>query len=188
MDAEMLRRTTQRWVARILEVAFYPPDSNGVRQPTSSWTAKRLITSTELLTKVATNALKRILKCIAPPDVEAYTLTGETDQNGIEIWKSELHTCGVESLNSAQLDFISGHSTTKEFSNGCMLQGNAKRIISQQVALGEHEDLGTWDTRAAHRINLGGPQQRRQHDPASRSRSSRGNDVAAVERALHPED
>ena len=100
-----------------------------------------------------TNALKRILKCIAPSDVEAYTLTGEKDQNGIEIWKPELHTCGVESLNSAQPNFVSSHTASKEFSTGCMLQGNAKRIISQQVALGEHEDLGTWDTRAAHRIN-----------------------------------
>ena len=99
------------------------------------------------------NALKRIVKCIPPPGFDAYQLTGATDQNGIGIWKPLMHTCGVESLNSAQLDFISGHSTTKEFSNGCMLQGNAKRIISQQVALGEHEDLGTWDTRAAHRIN-----------------------------------
>lgn len=34
-----------------------------------------------------------------------------------------------------------------------MMLGNAKRIIGQQVMREEHEDIGTWDTRAVHRIN-----------------------------------
>ena len=62
-----------------------------------------------------TNALKRIVKCIPPPGFDAYQLTGATDQNGIGIWKPLMHTCGVESLNSAQPDFVSTHVSTKEY-------------------------------------------------------------------------
>lgn len=88
-----------------------------------------------------------------PPEVEAYELTGLIDQNGVEIYKPLLHSCGAESVNAAQQEFVSTHTAGKEYATGCMLQGNAKRIISQQVALGQHENLGTWDTRAAQRIN-----------------------------------
>jgi hypothetical protein len=64
MDAETLRRTTQRWKERILEVAFHPPDSNGVRQPILM-DGKRLIASVELLDKVRQKS--ELCADLAPP-------------------------------------------------------------------------------------------------------------------------
>ena len=66
MDAETLKMTTQRWLDDIEKVAFYPADEHGVRQPILQ-DGKRLIASVDLLKKVHANALKRIIKCIAPP-------------------------------------------------------------------------------------------------------------------------
>ena len=65
--------------------------------------ASGVVVPVEPIHKIKINALKRILNCVPPPDMDAWEKTGETDQNGIDVWKSVLHTCGVESINAAQV-------------------------------------------------------------------------------------
>ena len=97
-----LKLAIERWAEDVIEASVHPPDEHGVRHPILL-NKKTLIASVELIHKIKINALKRILNCVPPPDMDAWEKTGETDQNGIDVWKSVLHTCGVESINAAQV-------------------------------------------------------------------------------------
>ena len=108
-DAPTLKLSVDRWAKMIEAAAFHPPDNTGVRKPILI-NGKQLIASLELLAKVKTNALKRILNCIPPQGFPSYELTGETDPNGFDIMKPLIHTCRFVSLLRAQLDALSSLS------------------------------------------------------------------------------
>ena len=152
-DAATLKLAIPRWAEMVIDGSFLPADAAGVRHPILI-NGKRLAASPEFVRKHATNALKRMLKCIPPPGMPAWRNTGEQDANGFIIWKSRFHTCGVESWNALQPDFNTGAAGSKELVQGCFLEGNAKRIVAKQVELGQQEDLANvWDLRRAVNIN-----------------------------------
>ena len=150
-DADALRPSVNRWAEEVINACFHPAEADGVRRPILI-NGKALISTVQLVRKHATNALKRILNCIPPPDMPAWREVG-LDVNGYTVWKPRFHTCSCESWNSAQPDFVAGCTATKELAQGCFLEGNTKRIVAKQVELGQQEDLGLWDVRRALRIN-----------------------------------
>ena len=154
MDRATLIRTTEIWEKYVGDAAFNPPDAQtGERTPIYSAGKHQLIASLALLHKVKKNALKRIVNCVVPPELDGWRETGEVDHNGLPIWQSLYHSCGVESINAGHKDMALSSTCEKELATGCFLQGNAKRIVSKMVQLNELEDTGTWDLRCAQRIN-----------------------------------
>lgn len=151
-DADTLRLSVARWKTMIIDACFHPPDADGKRRPILI-NGANLVSSIEMMEKIAQKALKRILHCIPPSGVRAWRPTGQTDANGFEIYQSLLHTCGVESWNGQQPDFVCGSRCSKELATGCFLEGNATRIVAKAIAAGEQEDLGTSDVRRALSIN-----------------------------------
>lgn len=152
-DASTLRLSVERWIEMVTDAAFHPADAAGIRHPILI-NGKRLAASPELVHKQGTNALKRMFNCIPPPGMPDWKDTGKKDANGYIIWKSRFHTCGCESWNGLQTDFVTGGSTGKEMAQSSFLEGNTKRIFAKQVELGQQESLGgVWDVRRAININ-----------------------------------
>ena len=81
------------------------------------------------------NAIKRILKCSPPEGLRerAWTATGEKDQNGLDIFKSNFHTCGVENWNAMQTGFVPGGNCKKETATAYFYEGNARLITKKEV-------------------------------------------------------
>jgi len=151
--ASSLRLSVEAWADTIIDECFHPPATEGAERHPIMIKGKKLAASPEFVRKQAGNALKRILNCIPPDGMSAWVLTGEKDANGFDIYKSQFHTCGVESWNSLQPDFLAGGNVTKELATGCFLEGNAKRIVGKAVELKQQEDIGVWDPRRALRVN-----------------------------------
>ena len=139
------------WAEMIVEHCFEPADEDGVRRP-KFLNKQKFAASAELVYKVAKNALKRMKKCIPPVDMPAWEDSGETDQNNFIIWKPRFHTCGVESDNARDKNVASA-GQGQLLGTGRFLELNTKSIITKAVKLGQQEDLGTWDVRAAVAIN-----------------------------------
>ena len=152
MTAEALRLSTLRWAQNIIDACFHPPDEQGVRRAIYI-SGKRLIATPELVWKIRDKGLKRILNCIPPEGSEAWSLTGTLDHNDLPIWKPNFHTCGNESWNATQSNYLATGTCSKNLTTGSYLLGNAKRIVSNNVEHGEQEEIGTWDVRSAMRIN-----------------------------------
>ena len=152
MTADALRLSTARWAQNIIDECFHPPDEQGVRQPIYI-AGKKLIPTPELVWSIRTKALKRILNCIPPEGSEPWSLNGKLDHNDLPISKPNFHTCGNESWNATQGNYMAKGTCIKQLVTGCHLLGNAKRIVSNKVKWGEQEELGTWDVRPSQRIN-----------------------------------
>lgn len=151
-DADTLRLSVARWKTMVIDACFHPPGADGKRLPILL-NGSNLVSSIEMMERIADKALKRIVHCIPPPGIRAWRPTGRTDTNGFEIQQSLLHTCGVESVNGQQSDFVTGSRCSKEVATACFLEGNAARIVAKAVASGEQEDVGTSDVRCALSIN-----------------------------------
>ena len=150
-SAAALELGLERWEQNILDACFHPPDEQGRRIPILV-NGQRLVASVEILHKIASNALKRMKKCIPPSDMDAWEPTDRADQNGFTIFKPLFHTCGCESLNALQTSYTNSNESAC-LATGCFLEGNTKQIMQKLVALGQQEDLGTWDIRSALQIN-----------------------------------
>jgi hypothetical protein len=101
-DATTLSDSIDRWATTVIDASFHPPDGDDVRQPIYI-NGKKLVSSIALVHKVALNGKKRILNCIPPRGMDAWVATDKLDPNLFVIWKPVFHTCGVESLNAAQV-------------------------------------------------------------------------------------
>ena len=190
--AAALKLSVERWIEEVIEACFHPADTEAERKPILT-NGKCLIATTGLVRKHGMNALSRMINCIPPHGVDAYKLTGKYDANGLDIYKSRLHSCGAESWNAAQPDFVAGNNVSKEFAMGNFLEGNTRRIVSKAVELGEQDDLGTWDIRRGLRINeLAGHGMLHavNHDPAADHSTSisLGTASKACTRDLHPDN
>ena len=140
-ELDNLLPSIDAWEQSILDACFHPANANGHRAPILI-NGSKLIASVELLSKVVRNAKKRIVKCIPPKKgdgciaLAAWKETGTVDANGLKIYKPRFHTCGVESWNELQTNFVVGSTSSKELATGCFLEGNAKCIIRKGVECG----------------------------------------------------
>ena len=81
------------------------------------------------------NALKRMIKCSPPENLVelAWTRTGKLDQNGLDIWKPNFHSCGVESMNARQMHFVVGANSTTETATALFTEGDGDIITKKEV-------------------------------------------------------
>ena len=126
-EASTLKIAVASWISMVIEACFHPANEAGVRVPIEI-NGKKLAAAPEVILKHGTNALKRMLNCIPPPDMPAWAPTGEVEHNGFRLWKSRFHTCGCESSHSTQPDFANARAS-KELAQGSFLEGNTPRLV-----------------------------------------------------------
>ena len=154
IPAEALPNALDRWESEVRSACFDENDA-----PKAAWNGVKkshLFVNLDSLRSMKQNALKRLMKCTIPRN-EGYvpwSATGEKDFNDFPIFKSNYHTCGVESLNAQQPAYVNSLRTHRpERAAAAHYEGNAAHFVKKAIKRKAMEPMGVTDLRCAQRIN-----------------------------------
>jgi hypothetical protein len=154
-DKAALLEGVKEWCGGLMRDYF---DASGVAVKTGP-RGQRLIASQEALLRTAANGEKRILNCVPPAGscvachshgqpcdaccptrLPAWKSVGCSRANKLPMWKALFHTCGVESWNALEQNFVQGSNCNPRYALARYYEGISRHNTNIARRLGLEHD------------------------------------------------